>query len=98
MPPNSPDISPIENLWVIMKERLNRLTTKPKSKSESKQLIQQVYDSIDSETINNIINIFEYRIQMVKDFSGKAIVHFIRKKYHSIPDEFIVLLINGGSN
>ena len=71
-PPNPPDISPIENLWAIMKERLNRLTTKPKSKSELKQLIQHVYDSIDLETINNLINTFEYRIQMVKDFGRKT--------------------------
>lgn len=70
-----------------MKERLKRLTTKLKSKAELKQLIQQVYDSIDLETINIQLNIFEYRIQMVKDFSGKTIAHFIRKNYHSIPDE-----------
>lgn len=70
-----------------MKERLKRLTTKLKSKAELKQLIQQVYDSIDLETINIQLNIFEYRIQMVKDFSGKTIARFIRKNYHSIPDE-----------
>lgn len=31
-PPNSPDLSPIENLLAIMKERQNRLTNKPKIK------------------------------------------------------------------
>lgn len=31
-PLNSPDLSPIENLWAIMKERLNRLTTNQKIK------------------------------------------------------------------
>lgn len=46
-----------------------------------------MYDSIDLETINNLVNTFEYRIQMVKDFSGKTIARFVRKNYHSIPDE-----------
>ena len=48
-PPNSLDLSPIENLQGIMKERLNRLTTKLKDKNELKKLIQQVYDSISIE-------------------------------------------------
>lgn len=32
-PPNSPDISPIENLWVIMENRLNSQDVKPKNKN-----------------------------------------------------------------
>lgn len=36
-PPNSPYLSPIENLWAIMKSRLNRLTTKPKNKAKLKK-------------------------------------------------------------
>lgn len=30
-PPNSPDRSPIENLWAIIKDGQNRLTNKPKN-------------------------------------------------------------------
>ena len=89
-PPNSPDLSPIENLWAIMKERLNRLTTKPKNKNELKKLIQHVYDSISIETINNLVNTFEYRLKMCKDNGGKTIAHFIRKRYHEIPKEYVV--------
>lgn len=59
-PPNSPDLSPIENLWAIIKERSNRLTTKPKNKNELKNLIQKVYDEISLETINHLIDTFEY--------------------------------------
>lgn len=84
-PPNSPDLSPIENLWAIMKERLNRLTTKPKNKDELKKFIQKVYDEISLDSINNLVNTFEYRLKMCKDFGGKTIAHFIRKGYHSIP-------------
>ena len=89
-PPNSPDLSPIENLWAIMKERLNQLTTKPKTRAQLKQMIQQIYDGISLETINNLVNTFEYRLKMCKDFGGKTIAHFIRKGYHEIPNEYIV--------
>lgn len=58
-PPNSPDLSPIESLLSIMKEKLNQLTTKPKNKAELKQMIQQVYDGISLALINNLVNTFE---------------------------------------
>lgn len=73
-----------------MKERLNCLTTEPKNKDELKKFIQKVYDEISLDIINNLENTFEYRLKMCKDFGGKTIAHFIRKGYHSIPQQYIV--------
>ena len=65
-----------------MKNRLNSQDVKPKNKKELKQLIQKVYDGISYETINDLMNTFPYRIQMVYDHGKKTIAHFIRKNYH----------------
>ena len=53
-------------------------------------MIQQIYDGISLETINNLVNTFEYRLKMCKDFGGKTIAHFIRKGYLEIKKEYIV--------
>lgn len=70
-PPNSPYLSPIENLWAIMKSRLNRLTTKPKNKAKLKKTNTEVYDSIDMTAINNLVNAFESCMCTFSSFCSK---------------------------
>lgn len=53
-------------------------------------MIQKVYDDISYETINDLMDTFPYRIQMVYDHGGKTIAHFIPKNYHHIPEKYIV--------
>lgn len=89
-PPNSPDLSPIENLWAIMKNLLSRLGIKPKNKKELRELIQKVYDEIEIDTINNLIESLEYRLKMCLDVGGKTIAHFLRKNFNEIPEKYIL--------
>ena len=73
-----------------MKNRLNSQDIKPKNKKELKQLIQKVHDDISYETINDLLDTFPYRIQIVYDHGGKTIEHIIRKNYYHIPEKYIV--------
>ena len=36
------------------------------------------------------LNTFEYRPKICKYNGGKTIAHFIRKRYHEIPQEYVV--------
>ncbi len=89
-PPNSPDLSPIENLWAIMKDRLDDEKIHPKTRNELKNLIQRIYNEISIEIINALIYSFDYRVEMCIDLGGNSISHFLRKHFHSISQQYVV--------
>jgi hypothetical protein len=49
--PNSPDLSPIENIWVIIKERVNMSSPRPRDLQKQQQTVQTCWKKIDSETL-----------------------------------------------
>ena len=59
---NSPDLNPIENLWAIMKSKLNRIVCKNKQK-----LIENItriwYNDLDIETLRNLALSMPERIE-----------------------------------
>ena len=89
-PSNSPDLSPIENLWAIMKDKLEDETIHPKNREDLKKLLLKIYDEIEYETINSLINSFKYRLKMCLDVGGQTIAHFLRKHFHEIPPQYQV--------
>ena len=52
-PSNSPDLNPIENVWVLMKRKINKHETK--KISELIELVDTTWDEIDQEVIQNCI-------------------------------------------
>ena len=46
-PPNSPDLSPIENMWAILKEKVNKVDPPPSSIEQ----LTEVVNSISPETL-----------------------------------------------
>jgi transposase len=53
-PPYSPDLNPIENLWVIMKNRLEKENCKNIQVLEKK--IREIWDEVTISTLKNLIN------------------------------------------
>ena len=67
-PPQSPDLSPIENIWRILKQRVKK--RKCTSPQELRQAIQEEWDSITQEEINACISNMCDRIIAVVDRKG----------------------------
>ena len=84
-PSNSSDLSPIENLWAIIRD-------KKKKNDELKKLVLKIYDGISIDTINPLIYSCENSLQMCLNFGGKTIAHFLRKHFEEIPPQYKVPL------
>ena len=70
-PSNSPDLNPIENLWSIMKRRVEK--RKPTDLEELDRFLHEEWENIDSEIINNLINSMQSRCLAVIESKGERI-------------------------
>ena len=77
-PPNSPDLSPIENLWALMKNDIE--AKKPNNTQELEVYIQEFVSKVDAKTKANFINSIYLRF-------GKC----IEKKGRAFPETLTVL-------
>ena len=67
-PSCSPDLNPIENIWGILKRKLNKFQFK--TTEEFKNKIIEEWNKIDKETIKNTILSMKIRLQMIIDNKG----------------------------
>ena len=58
-PPNSPDLSPIEQIWAIIKKRISSYETFPKTKEELRDAVLREWNNISQETIDTLVMSFE---------------------------------------
>jgi transposase len=70
-PANSPDLSPIELLWAILKKIVSALA--PQSIEELKQILIQAWDSIDQSTIDRLCMSFRTRLETCLAKNGESI-------------------------
>jgi hypothetical protein len=64
-PPQSPDLNPIEHLWVELKNRLNSYQNEITSMSELWDRISEIWYSISMETCMNLIESMPRRVDAV---------------------------------
>jgi hypothetical protein len=76
-PSNSPDLSPIENLWGILKYRLHQKTFT--TIAELKLLLNQEWESIEMSLVNSLIEQIPARMELCLQQSGKQIGHLLHK-------------------
>jgi transposase len=71
-PANSPDLSPIENLWAWMDSKLHKLH-RCKNVEELKEKLEQVRQSIPSSYLHNVFDGMNARMKRVLDLNGDYI-------------------------
>ena len=64
-PPQSPDLNPIEHLWVELKRRLNSYEEEPKSMYELWERVQDTWNDIGAATCKKLVESMPSRITAV---------------------------------
>ena len=91
-PPNSPDLSPIEMMWAIIKFRINsyKEIDRPKTVEDLKKAIQKEWDSISIEVVNKLVASFKKRLMLCVNVGGRSISHIIKYTRDTLPESLIV--------
>lgn len=64
-PAQSPDLNPIENLWAILKRKLNQYDRPPNGMLQLWERVEEVWNAISKETCENLVKTMPKRIQSV---------------------------------
>ena len=78
-PLNSPDMSPIEICWPIMKLRISFYDEFPASRDALERAIEHEWMNLDQQTINSLVLSFHQRLKMVIRVHGKTISPYLSK-------------------
>jgi hypothetical protein len=71
-PAQSPDLNPIENMWSLLKRRLNDFETAPKGMEELNERVTEVwYNQMSAKDCQNVINSMPRRIKACIKAKGK---------------------------
>ena len=70
-PPNSPDLSPIENVWSILKEKLSK--AKIKNLDDLRDHILDIWVKFPVSLCEKLCSQFKYKLKYVNEFGGKRI-------------------------
>jgi transposase len=80
-PPNSPDLSVIENLWGILKRKVSEES--PKTIPELKQILIQEWNNLDQTMIDELIKSTPHRFKLCLDHHGVSIGHILHRIHSS---------------
>ena len=70
-PANSADLNPIENVWAIMKRKVEK--KRPKSLDELEKIVNEVWDNLPLDFVKSLCYSMKKRIQLCIDNKGKKI-------------------------
>jgi len=72
-PSNSPDLNPIENVWNIVKNNVEKCM--PQNVDKLKQFMVEEWEKIPQEMIKNLINSMKNRCELILENNGDRIGH-----------------------
>ncbi len=70
-PPQSPDLNPIEHAWAYLKQQLNKYDKPPNGMRQLWERIQEEWEKISLEYINNLFNSMPSRMRAVIKAKGR---------------------------
>jgi len=76
-PPQSPDLSPIETIWNVMKMRMKAMTPRPRTKASMRDAMMDIWDKLEDDLRVKLMNSFKKRLQACVANNGGLI--FINK-------------------
>ena len=91
-PPNSPDLSPIEMMWAIIKFRINayKEADRPKTADELKAAIIKEWDDISIDVVNKLVSSFKKRLELCVKVGGRSISYIIKYTRNTLPESMVV--------
>jgi hypothetical protein len=69
-PPNSPDLNPIENVWSMLEDRLDKLRPRPKGHEPLWEAALKIWDEIDIGYINTLMDSIPHCVEAVIKADG----------------------------
>jgi transposase len=72
-PSNSPDLNPIENMWQIIKNNVEKWM--PQNINELKHFLVEEWEAISQETVNNLIFSMKNRCESILAKNGDRILY-----------------------
>ena len=69
-PPQSPDLSPIEIIWNVMKMKLKALKLRPRNKGDISAAMYKIWLEIDDDTRQKCCEKFREKLNNCLDFKG----------------------------
>ena len=69
-PPQSPDLSPIEIIWNVMKMKLKALKPRPRNKGDISAAMHKIWLEIDDDTRQKCCDKFRENLKRCLDFKG----------------------------
>ena len=70
-PPQSPDLNPIENVWLYLKRRLAPITPTLKNRADLKKAVEEIWYNIPSDFIEDLYNFMPKRVLEVIRMKGE---------------------------
>ena len=77
-PSNSPDLNPIENMWQIIKNNVEKRM--PKDINELKKFMVEEWDAISVETVNNLVLSMKKKCELVLEKNRDRIYNKVHYK------------------
>ena len=78
-PANSPDLNPIENVWAVLKDRMQKRRPRPHTKDEMHRAIQEEWAMLRPMDFAMAIESMPARCQAVIEANGGAIKYYLRE-------------------
>ena len=73
-PANSPDLSPIENVWAILQDKVNEIDPPPSTLEALEKILKDAWSKISPEVLENLYNSMPGRIQAVLEAKGSNVI------------------------
>ena len=72
-PPQSPDLSPIENIWNAMKMKLKRMKPRPRSHANMRNAMLKIWSELDDDLRVDLFQTFRSRLEKCLKAKGDLI-------------------------